>query len=167
MTFIGGGLVHVRTMSLAESQPIQGGRRRGFSLAEVTLALAIVSFGLIAIMGLLPSGLQQVRESASEGVATNILSDLAAEISTLSTRSNSPRIVLEAGRTGSVYFDSDGRQIGTTTAPGAALVATWRVRGGDALKGVAPHVHLTVTPSTASPPAASLAETIIALDHEP
>jgi uncharacterized protein (TIGR02598 family) len=151
-------------MSCAKSQPFREGERRGFSLVEVTLALAIVTFGLIAIMGLLPSGLLQVRESASEGVATNILNDLAAEISTLQTRAALPRIVLEAGRTGAVYFDSDGRQMGTNAVPDAAFVATWTVRQGDALTGVPPHVHLTVGPASQAP---GLAETIIALDHEP
>ena len=38
--------------------------RRAFSLIEVMLALAIVSLGIIAILGLLPSGLQSGRDAA-------------------------------------------------------------------------------------------------------
>lgn len=37
--------------------------RQGFSLVEMVLALGIVSFGLITVMGLIPAGLMAVRQS--------------------------------------------------------------------------------------------------------
>ena len=43
--------------------------RWGFSLIEVMLALAIVSIGMIAILGLLPSGLQSGRDAADNTMA--------------------------------------------------------------------------------------------------
>ena len=39
----------------------------GFSLVEVTIALGIVAFGLMALFALLPIGLNLVRESSEEG----------------------------------------------------------------------------------------------------
>jgi len=38
-------------------------RRSGFSLLEVTLAIGIIAFAFVALLGLIPSGLQVFRES--------------------------------------------------------------------------------------------------------
>ncbi len=50
---------------------------RAFSLVEVTLALGIVSFALLAILGLLPVGLKSAQDSSEQARATDIL-NLAA-----------------------------------------------------------------------------------------
>lgn len=143
-------------------------RHEAFSMVEVTIALAIVAFGLIAIMGLLPRGVAQVRESSSEGVATNILSDLAAEISTLETRTNQTRISLQPGHSGRIFYNAEGGFLGTNNSSvDAVFVATWEVRGRDASQGIPPSVYLTVGWPAASTNPACLAETILALDHDP
>jgi type II secretory pathway pseudopilin PulG len=53
---------------------------RGFSLVEVTLALGLVSFCLLTMMGLLPVGLNAVRSSNNEAMATNCLEQIAGSI---------------------------------------------------------------------------------------
>lgn len=52
----------------------------GFSLVEISLALGIAAFCLLAIFALLPIGLQGNRESSEETVATGILSLVASDL---------------------------------------------------------------------------------------
>ena len=51
-----------------------------FSLVEVTLALGIAAFCLIAVSGLVPVGVQTNRNATSQTAATNILSSVASDI---------------------------------------------------------------------------------------
>lgn len=52
-------------------------RTRGFSLTEVVLALGIVSFAMVAVVGLLPVGLQAVKNSHDQASAAQVLASLA------------------------------------------------------------------------------------------
>lgn len=54
-----------------ELAPERGGS--GFSLVEVTLALGVVSFALLAILGILPTGLSSLRQSMNQVVEAHIL----------------------------------------------------------------------------------------------
>ena len=49
--------------------------KEGFTLVEVMLALAIVSIGLIAILGLLPTGLRSARDAADNTLSATIVQD--------------------------------------------------------------------------------------------
>jgi len=51
-----------------------------FSLVEVTLALGIAAFCLIAIFGLMPVGVQTNRNATSQTAATNILASVMADL---------------------------------------------------------------------------------------
>jgi type II secretory pathway pseudopilin PulG len=53
------------------------GNLRAFSLVEVTLALGIVSFALIAVLGLLPVGLKTVKNANEQAGAANVLNAIA------------------------------------------------------------------------------------------
>ena len=55
-------------------------QRAGFSLVEVTLALGVVTFCLIALVGLLPVGLDTVKVSNDEAAAINCMEQIAASI---------------------------------------------------------------------------------------
>ena len=77
--------------------------RRGFSLVEVTLALGVAAFALVAIFGLLPTGLMSnqasIEQMAAAGIASGIVTDLqAAPVSIPPTNTISPRyqIILNA-----------------------------------------------------------------------
>jgi Tfp pilus assembly protein PilV len=52
----------------------------GFSLVELTLALGIAAFCLIAVFGLVPIAVQTNRNATSQTAATNILADVVADI---------------------------------------------------------------------------------------
>jgi len=54
--------------------------RSGFSLIEVTIALGIATFCLVALFALLPMGLNQNRDTIEQTVATSIAANIAADI---------------------------------------------------------------------------------------
>lgn len=56
--------------------------RAGFSLVEVTLAIGIVSFALLAVVGLLPTGLRSVKHATEEAAAVNVLQSLETALRT-------------------------------------------------------------------------------------
>lgn len=47
-------------------------RQSGFSLVEVVLAVGVISFAFVAILGLLPAGLHQFRQAMDNSVAAQI-----------------------------------------------------------------------------------------------
>jgi type II secretory pathway pseudopilin PulG len=59
-------------------------RARGFSLVELTLALGVAAFCLIALAGLLPISLKtqqaSIEQTIANGVMTEILGDLRADV---------------------------------------------------------------------------------------
>lgn len=64
------------------SRPIPLGRKcpRGFSLVEVTLALAVMTFVSFSLLGLMPEGLRNHRKSMDLTVQAQITQDLAAMV---------------------------------------------------------------------------------------
>ncbi|HUI08250.1 MAG TPA: prepilin-type N-terminal cleavage/methylation domain-containing protein [Verrucomicrobiae bacterium] len=54
----------------------------GFSLVEVTIALAVMAIGLVAILGLLPRGVQSSRNAADNTLAATIAHDVFNAIRT-------------------------------------------------------------------------------------
>lgn len=53
---------------------------RAFSLVEVTLAIGIVSFSLLAILGLMPVGLTTMRQAMDSTIETQIVRQISAEM---------------------------------------------------------------------------------------
>jgi uncharacterized protein (TIGR02598 family) len=91
-----------------------------FSLVEVTLALSVAAFCLLAVFGLMPVGVQTNRNATSQTVATNILSSVVSDIrasppgQTASAKYHINRAKLSAA---TVCFDGQG---GFTTLSQAA-----------------------------------------------
>jgi len=91
------------------------GRRRphAFSLVEVTLALGVAAFCLIAVFGLLPVGLQTNRNATSQTAATNIIAfvvaDLRANYNPTPGKWLSPLLCITLGNATTLYFDSQNR----------------------------------------------------------
>lgn len=52
----------------------------GFSLVEVTVAIGIVSFALLAVVGLLPVGLKSIKSATEQSAAANTLTALAESL---------------------------------------------------------------------------------------
>ena len=87
-------------------------RVHAFSLVEVTLAIGVAAFCLLAVFGLVPIGVQTNRNATSQTAATNILSSVVSDIrATPKTVSTSTQygISLSANSTTTLYFDGQGQ----------------------------------------------------------
>lgn len=86
-----------------------------FSLVEVTLALGIAAFCLIAIFGLMPVGVQTNRNATSQTAATNIIAAVVADLrATPKTSTTSSQFGIQFGQAKDLYFDSTGSFIPDT-----------------------------------------------------
>jgi uncharacterized protein (TIGR02598 family) len=80
-----------------------------FSLVEVTLALGIAAFCLIAVFGLMPVGVQTNRNATSQTRATNIMGAVIADLRATPTANNvSSQFAITFGTAKTLYFDSEG-----------------------------------------------------------
>ena len=57
-------------------------RAAAFSLVEVTLALGVAAFCLLAVLGLLPVGVQTNRNASSQTIASNIIATVVSDLRT-------------------------------------------------------------------------------------
>jgi hypothetical protein len=82
-----------------------------FSLIEVTLALGVAGFCLIAVFGLLPIGVQTNQRAVSQTAATAILSSVVADLrATPTTATTSTQYQITFGAANPpLYFDNSGR----------------------------------------------------------
>src|SRR3981189_1087880 len=119
-------------------------RVAAFSLVEVTLALGIAAFCLIAVFGLMPVGAPTNRNATSQTAATNILSSVVSDIRASpkgsSTNSAQYGIRRNKGSTTTVCFDGQGMSTtlaGNVTCP----VGNYRYR-----------LYVRIYPIAAQPP---------------
>jgi uncharacterized protein (TIGR02598 family) len=91
------------------------GSNCAFSLVEVTLALGIAGFCLIAIFGLMPVGVQTNRNATSQTAATDIIASVIADMRS-TTSSTSPQYLITFGTAKTLYVDGAGQ---FTTSLGA------------------------------------------------
>jgi len=104
----------------------QDPRRRlnkGFSLAEVTIALAIAAGGFVSLLGLLPQGLEMSRRTAEMAAETRIIDRISGELMSTpwSELSWSGYGTEESARR---YFDDQGIEI-DMTSPNAKLTLSY------------------------------------------
>src|SRR5436190_7544166 len=84
-------------------------RLRAFSLVEVTLALGVAGFCLIALFGLLPIGVQTNQRAISQTAATSILSNVIGDLrATPASSSTSTQYKIAFGTPKTLYFDANG-----------------------------------------------------------
>lgn len=117
-----------------------------FSLVEVTVALGVAAFCLVAVFGLLPVGLRANQNSISQTAAGSILSAVIADMrATPKSASSSIQFGITFGTETTLYFDNEGKPSpslgpnsryqlkirfpsngsGTTAATFADLKVTW------------------------------------------
>jgi uncharacterized protein (TIGR02598 family) len=142
-----------------------------FSLVEVTLALGIAAFCLIAVFGLMPVGLQTNRNATSQTAATNIIAAVVADLrATPKNSSTSSQFNITFGTNPPpIYFDGQGQAASslvpaspTPFQPRYQLNITWT--GSAALR----YADLKVTwPAPATPTnATGSVETFAAFDRK-
>jgi uncharacterized protein (TIGR02598 family) len=96
---------------------------RGFSLVEVTLAIGIVGFGVIAILGLIPVGTKSGGDAIDATRTALIGKDAQARARatvTYATFASAMDVTLPTG-----FYDREGNYLGTSVT----AAATYRVDG--------------------------------------
>lgn len=107
-----------------------------FSLVEVTLALGIAAFCLIAVFGLMPVGVQTNRNATSRTAATNIMGAVVADLRAIPpTKTTSAQFSVAFGTPKTLYFDDTG-QFATSLSTNSRyqLNVTWPDSGWTGLK---------------------------------
>src|SRR6266436_4191018 len=91
-------------------------RVHAFSLVELTLAIGVAAFCLIAVFGLVPVGVQTNRNATSQTTATNIIAGVVSDLrATPKTTITSAQYQITFGTAKTLYFDGAGQ---ATTSPG-------------------------------------------------
>jgi uncharacterized protein (TIGR02598 family) len=82
----------------------------GFSLVEVTVALAVAAISLLAVFGLLPIGAQTNRAAIGQTTAAAILSSVLVDMrSTPVANSTTAAFGITFGTSTTLYFDGAGQ----------------------------------------------------------
>jgi uncharacterized protein (TIGR02598 family) len=111
-------------------------RASAFSLVEVTLALGVGAFCLIAVFGLLPIGVQTNRNATSQTAATNIIAAIVSDLrATPRTSATSSQFAITFGTAKTLYFDGAGQFTTTLGANSRYQVnVTWNSSGFTGLR---------------------------------
>jgi len=88
----------------------------GFSLIEVTIALGIIAFALVAVVGLLPAGLNSQKQGSQQGRAAQVLNQVARSVQGVRMDTNATlrflpplsTVGVSAGTTANLGFYRDG-----------------------------------------------------------
>lgn len=103
----------------------------GFSLVEVTVALAITSFAMLAVFGLLPLGMKTFQEADSE-------SRLSRHGQDWLTRAQQTDFSSLAGLEGEYYYDDQGIELETEEEPRRLVTVNVTVNSAVTLPGFTP-----------------------------
>ena len=80
--------------------PLIATNPRAFSLIEVTIAMGVMAFAAIAILGIIPNGLAAATRSSQTTIAARLASEVQSEIQ---------QVGLASFATNTTYFDGDGK----------------------------------------------------------
>lgn len=103
---------------------IQSNRRAGtsaFSLVEVTIAMAIASVALVTLLGLIPQGMDTMREAGDMAIEARIHQQVLNELQLTPFDSTSGGSLLDTYFDGlEVYYDSQGEELSDSKSQGSA-----------------------------------------------
>lgn len=121
----------------------------GFSLIEVVMALGIISFAIVGIMGLFPiamrSALESQQETRAAQIAQQVFSDLNAgrpsstyiAIHTNILHSSSRQTVnLSLMQNQQVFYSGEGLPVGTSVSPDATFAVAVAVAPNNPINGL-------------------------------
>ena len=155
-------------------------KTRAFSLVEVTAALGIASFCIIAVFGLLPTGLNSNKAAIEQTAATNLLTAIDADLRAApntapgGTAQASPQFGIEipaAGGTATpqgnpvkVFVAEDGRVV-SDAAAARYLLSIWMTPPSTTREATLVRLLLSWPASAAADKAAGSVDTVIALNR--
>jgi uncharacterized protein (TIGR02598 family) len=142
-----------------------------FSLVEVTLAIGVTAFCLIALCGLIPIGVQSnqtaTSQTAAAGILSAVISDLRATPGTANTSAQFGVNFVSGSQT--LYFDGAGRSVVFSDGPRYRLTIAFPTNPSGAYAARFAILKLTwpaaADPATAQP--AGAIESFGAFDRHP
>ena len=102
-------------------------RAAAFSLLEVVLALGVAGFCLVAVLGLLPVGVQTNRNASSQTAVSNIIAIVVSDLRTTPAAAMiSPEFAITFDAEKTLFFDGSGKASPTLSADSRyRLNVTW------------------------------------------
>jgi uncharacterized protein (TIGR02598 family) len=143
------------------------GRATAFSLVEITVALGIGAFCLIAVFGLLPIGVKTNRDASSQTTATAILCNVIADMrSTPNATTTSTQYQITFGNTRTLYFDGAGH-FDTSASPDSRyqLNVTFPSAGGGTFAPIYANLNVRWPANAAATSASGSVEMFVAFDR--
>lgn len=128
-------------------KPSLSSSAKAFSLIEVTLAIGVVSFAVVSILGTLSVGLTTIKDAKKDVTHAQIISQISSSVY------QSPFDQLEAfASNGPFFFDQAGRQLDSsnnalyraTLAVSAGTASTYP--GAQSVTNAAKTVSIAITP---------------------
>jgi len=80
---------------------------RGFTLIEVVLALGVVAFAFVALMGLMPVGLEMFRNS----IDTSVRAQIVEHVTTDAMETDFDALISSSNAVTTIYFDDQGDEV--------------------------------------------------------
>ena len=123
--------------------------KAAFTLVELTLALAVAAFCLMAVFGLMPVGVQTNRNATSQTRTANIMAAIVADLrATPKANTTSAQFCITFATSGTLalYFDSEGRCSSDSAGSTSPCGVTWTPALNTRYKG-----NITWSGSTALP----------------
>lgn len=133
----------IRNMS--HVRPSSGGREAGFSLVEACMAIGLVAFCLVALLGLFQIGLNQERQAVDQVRAAHILAAVSDEFRGLGRLPDGSGSTQTRGARYELQLPSSG---GSVLQPSTSLKVD--EQGEIATANEAYVVHYWITPPTAT-----------------
>jgi len=150
--------------------------RTAFSLIEIVLALGIISFALVGIMGLFPvalkSALESQRETRAAYIARQLFSDLSTNPAFVASGTNislsGQRIPVDLTTSGTytIYLDRDGFPTGTAPGTDDIYRAVITVSADSPSPGIT-HIRAAIFTPAATTVANPSEYTFVTLKKEP
>jgi uncharacterized protein (TIGR02598 family) len=129
----------------------------GFSLVEIALAVAVMSFGLVILAGLLPVGIDASRQAVDSTVAGLILSNVQERLQGEPLRAGTPLIspAFYDEHGGFVPTDAEEAVLKTRRYRVEVKIGTWPVQpeGTSSLAPVTYSIFWPIRPETGEAPA--------------
>lgn len=122
-------------------KPIPTISSRGFSLVEVTIAMAIAAIGILSVIGLIPQGMDTMRKATDQAIEGRIHQQILSELQMADFDALDTAYVGSGGPL-QFYYDDQGEEVGDsasgTIRDGAIHVYTARVSVPKATGGTLP-----------------------------
>jgi uncharacterized protein (TIGR02598 family) len=134
----------------------------GFTLTEIVLALAVIAIAFVALLGMLPAGLDQSRQAANSTVTAAILEDVNHRLMGLALQSSPKSSTETITPSFTAYYDDHGVFIPTSASAAEKArrlyraeirIGAWKTKPADtsALRPITVELAWPLEPTTGSP----------------